>query len=106
MRHFSGNRLLLFFLMLAILSVGSTAAFLIGFDGKKNTVAVGRNTTSIVEEFPTPSPVPLKENPEYKKTVWVQNKSSGETGYEVDCYVRVMLSFSDAELGKAVPLLG
>lgn len=74
------------------------------YDQKLNLAAVGRNTTVIEEEFPNPDPTPVTENPEYIKKVWVTNRTSAQSGYNVDCYVRVSLSFSDSDIGRAVSL--
>lgn len=91
-------------IVLAAVCIGGTAAYLTAFDQRINAVAVGRNTTEIGEEFPTPSPIPEKGDPEYEKTVWVTNQSGGETGFDVDCYVRVALAYSNEDIGKAVRL--
>ncbi len=63
----------------AVLCMGSTMAYLTSYDQAENQIAVGRNETKIEEDFPTPAPIPLEENPEYQKTVWVTNQS-GRTG--------------------------
>ena len=87
----------------AVLCMGSTMAYLTSYDQAENQIAVGRNETKIEEDFPTPAPIPLEENPEYQKTVWVTNQSGGQGG-SVDCYVRVSLSYSDEDIGRAVVL--
>ena len=38
-----------------ILGIGGTNAYLTSYDQVVNVVGVGKNTTNIVEEFPTPS---------------------------------------------------
>lgn len=86
------------------LGIGGTAAYLTSFDQKENTVAVGHNTTETEEEFPDPTPIPVDENPEFVKKVWVTNCSSGEEGFNVDCYVRVSLGYSNNDIGDAVIL--
>lgn len=90
----------------AIFCIGGTAAFFSAYDQAENRVAVGRNDTEINEEFPDPSDPGDNETPEYKKTVWVGNTSQAEKGFNVDCYVRMSLSYSNQDIGKAVTLLG
>ncbi len=89
-----------------ILGIGGTGAYFSDFDQAENRVAVGRNTTEIHEEFPDPPDPGEKEKPEYKKTVWVGNHSSQEKGFNVECYVRISLSYSNYDIGRAVTLLG
>lgn len=91
-------------LFLGILLTGGTMAFLTAHDQKVNRLAVGHNDTGIREVFPDPGPVPVEHNPNCTKKVWVTNQGSGENGFEVDCYVRVSLSYSDWDIGKAVVL--
>lgn len=86
--------------------IGGTVAFFSDYDKAENRVAVGRNDTEIYEEFPDPSDPGDNETPEYKKTVWVGNTSQSEKGFNVDCYVRMSLSYSNWDIGKAVTLLG
>lgn len=88
---------------ISMFCMGNTMAYLTSSDQTENVVTAGRNQTEIQEDFPTPSPVPLEENPEYKKTVWVTNLPEGKGG-SVDCYVRVALSYSNYDIGKAVTL--
>lgn len=83
---------------------GGTVSYLTAYSQRENETAIGVNTTTIEEVFPDPDPVPVPENPEYTKTVWVSNQSSGEDGFCVDCYVRVLPVFSNADLGRAVTL--
>lgn len=92
--------------MAGILCIGGTAAFFSDYDQRTNCAAVGRNDTEIQEDFPSPSDPGDHENPEYKKTVWVSNSSSAENGFNVNCYVRLALSYSNYDIGKAVTLLG
>lgn len=82
--------------------VGSTTAYFSSYDQVRNTVAVGNHASEIEEYFPTPTPQPIEENPEFEKTVWVTNVSGGEEGFSVDCFVRVSLAFSDYDIGNAV----
>lgn len=88
------------------LGIGTTTAYFTAWDKTVNQVAVGHNTTEITEEFPTPSPEPVRDNPEYVKKVRVSNYPYNEAGYNADCYVRVMLSFSNSDIGRAVILKG
>lgn len=91
--------------LLSLTAVGTTAAYLTSFDMKNNVMAVGHNTTEIQEDFPNPTPVPIEEDPHYQKSVWVSNEAVGEDGFNVDCYVRVSVGYSDYEIGRAVTLL-
>lgn len=87
-----------------IFLVGGTAAYQTAFAHKANTVAVGQNTTVIEEEFPDPAPTPVTENPDYRKKVWISNHTSAEEGFNVDCYVRAMITYSNYDIGRAVVL--
>lgn len=87
----------------AVFCMGSTMAYLTSHDQAQNQITVGRNETKIEEDFPTPTPIPLEDNPEYQKTVWVTNQPGGQGG-SVDCYVRVSLSYSNEDIGRAVVL--
>ena len=51
-----------------ILGIGGTNAYLTSYDQVVNVVGIGKNTTNIVEEFPTPSPLPGDEDSELPKT--------------------------------------
>lgn len=85
--------------------MGTTAAYFSDCDQTVNILEPGHNTTDIEENFPSPSPRPPDENPEYSKTVWVSNGSSGETEHAVSCYVRLSLSYSHGDIAKAVNFL-
>ena len=50
-----------------ILGIGGTNAYLTSYDQVVNVVGIGKNTTNIVEEFPTPSPLPGDEDSEFPK---------------------------------------
>ena len=76
-----------------ILGIGGTNAYLTSYDQVVNVVGMGKNTTNIVEEFPTPSPLPGDEDSELPKTVWVANGNVQGEEASVDCYVRVSLGF-------------
>ena len=90
----------------AILCAGVTTAYFSDSDSLRNTVAAGRNESQIEEEFPDPPDPGGEEDPEYKKTVWVKNVAPSETYFNVDCYVRVSVSYSNYDIGRAVTLLG
>lgn len=68
---------------------------------RDNSFSVGSITTEIQEEFPNPSPVPIGENPSFRKKVWV---CCDDSGGQTDCYVRISLAYSDYDIGKAVVL--
>ena len=87
-----------------ILGIGGTNAYLTSYDQVVNVVGVGKNTTNIVEEFPTPSPLPGDEDSELPKTVWVANGNVQGEEASVDCYVRVSLGYSNSDIGRAVTL--
>lgn len=89
-----------------VICIGGTAAYFSGFDQVQNRVAVGRNTTEIKEDFPEPPDPGDDDTPEYKKTVWIGNTTSAEKGFNVDCYIRAALSYSNYDIGKAVTLIG
>lgn len=94
----------LLILSVCCIGVGGTCAYQTAFDAKVNSVCVGNNKTSIEEEFPSPSPIPLNEDSEYLKKVWVTNSSIEENSGSVPCYVRVALDYSSSDIGKAVIL--
>lgn len=85
---------------------GTTLAYFSDYETVVNQVSPGNNNTEVKEEFPDPEPKPLDENPEFSKTVWVENLSDGKPGQQVSCYVRVSLSYSNYDIGNAVSLLG
>ena len=95
----------LLFLSGVLCTVG-TAAYLSDYEIQPNTVAVGAVTTEIEEDFPDPTPTPIDRDPEYVKKIWIGNFSGGENGFQTDCYVRMSLSYSNSDIGKAVVLLG
>lgn len=100
-----GKKVILGALFLSgVLTVGGTAAYMTTTVQRVNKVAVGQNTTVIEENFPDPPALLVTENPEYEKKVWVTNRTSAEDGYNVNCYVRVALSYSNSDIGKAVIL--
>ncbi len=87
-----------------ILWLGGTAAFFSSFDKKDNPIAVGKNETEIEEEFPDPGDLDEREDPRYEKEVRISNRTSGESGFNVDCFVRAAVSFSNDDVGRAVTL--
>lgn len=102
---FKKKKIIAAIVLAGILGTGKTSAYLTDYDQAVNQVSVGHNTTEIVENFPTPTPKPVSENPRYPKTVQVSNAASGG-GFSVDCFVRVSLSYSNYDIGKAVTLTG
>ena len=62
--------------------------------------------TEIEENFPDPTPTPMENNPSYRKEIWTGNFSSSEKGFNADCYVRMMVSYSDDDIGRGVEILG
>lgn len=87
-----------------VLGLGGTNAYLTSSDQAVNVIGVGKNTTTIVEEFPTPSPLPGDEDFGFSKTVWVANGDGQGESASVDCYVRVSLGYSDYDIARAVTL--
>lgn len=96
-------------LLLAVVALfggnGQTNAFYTDYDEKMNIADVGCNESEITEDFPSPSSIPISDNPSYDKTVRVSNVLRASGCKSVPCYVRVSLSYSDADIGKAVQLL-
>ncbi len=88
-----------------LLCTKTTKAYFSDWDQLVNILKVGCNTTEIEEKFPQPTPKPLDGNPEFQKTVWVSNNSSGEAGESVPCYVRLTLSYSNSDIAKALTYL-
>ena len=96
-----------FFLFITgLLCTLGTAAYFSDSDDKMNTAAVGTVITEIDEDFPDPTPTPIEDDPTYKKTIWTGNFSGNEKGFNADCYVRMLLSYSDDDIGRGVELLG
>lgn len=88
-----------------LLCIRTTTAYFSDCDQLVNVLEAGHNTTEIEENFPDPTPKPLDENPEFEKTVWGSNDSTGENGKSVPCYVRLCLSYSDFDIAKALTYL-
>ena len=73
------------------LTIGVTFAYFIAQTHEQtNTVDIGYNRVSIVEDFSPPNE--QVDNTVYKKTVSVQNNGT------VDCFVRVYMDFSNSEI--------
>ena len=89
-----------------IIGIGTTSAYFSAYDKVDNHIAVGRNITEIEEDFPGPTLTPVEDDLEFKKRVVVSNTTSGENISNVECYVRVMVSYSNYDIGKAVSLVG
>lgn len=100
------NLLFLAFLFSCTGLIAGTQAFLSDYDTARNPFFAGGNETEITEEFPPLTPIPVKNNPVIPKRIYVTNSSSGSEGRNVDCYVRVRLSYSDMDIGKAVAVQG
>lgn len=92
------------FLGVFVIGIGKTEAYFSDYDKAENQVAVGRNVTEIVEDFPEPTPTPTDTGKKYKKIVQISNESE-EAASSVDCFVRVLVTFSDYDIGQAVTLL-
>ena len=89
-----------------ILCIGGTFSYFSDYSLQKNRVAIGKNETHIEEHFPEPSPPGDQEYTEYPKKVWVKNTSAAENGFNVDCYVRVSVSYSNYDIARGVTLIG
>ena len=96
----------LFLLIAGTICAAGTAAYFSDSDNRINEVAVGTVTTEIEENFPDPTPTPMENNPSYRKEIWTGNFSSSEKGFNADCYVRMMVSYSDDDIGRGVEILG
>ena len=88
-----------------VLISGTTSAFFTDYDEKSNQLKVGYEETRITEEFPPSDPVPVTEDPEFKKTVQIQKPASGNNS-NTDCFVRARVLFSNSDIGNAVTLNG
>ena len=96
----------LFLFIAGTICAAGTAAYFSDSDNRINEVAVGTVTTEIEENFPDPTPTPMENNPSYRKEIWTGNFSSSEKGFNADCYVRMMVSYSDDDIGRGVEILG
>ena len=85
-----------------VLGIGGTNAYLTSHDQMINTIGIGKNTTTIEEDFPIPSPIPEDENSDIPKEVRIVN-GQGEAAL-VDCYVRVSVGYSNSDIGRAAVL--
>ena len=68
--------------------------FTTNYDKKTNTAAAGLLPIEIEESNPMTE----------EKTVWITNTYGGESGFNCDCYVRAMLSYSNYDIAKALTL--
>ena len=84
------KKIILIALSLCLLFVGSISAFLVVKNNKTNTITIGAVNSKIVEDFNPPSE--LKPGISFKKKVAVKNLGPN------DCYVRVLVGFSDSEM--------
>ena len=83
-----------------------TQAYFTDFDTARNPLHSGGNETEITEEFPPGNPVSPEENPVISKKVYVTSPYGACHGKNAACYVRVRLSYSDMDIGKAVSIQG
>ena len=96
-------------IMGTLVTVQGIAAYQSAFDTAENiirvgsnTIGIGKNTTTIEEDFPIPSPIPEDENSDIPKEVRIVN-GQGEAAL-VDCYVRVSVGYSNSDIGRAAVL--
>ena len=71
----------------AVSGTASATAYMSDHADVNNQFVIGNNTTTVEEEFPTPTPVPPGEH--VAKKVKVTNQGN------VPCYIRVALSYSE-----------
>lgn len=79
----------LMFLFIFLISAIGTAAYFTSQRAQRNSIQIGNNEISIVEDFAPPKEMVAGENT-YKKNVQVENIGT------VPCYVRVFCQFSDS----------
>ncbi len=91
-------------LITAVFGVGKTYSFLSDSESAVNPVTPGSNESVIVEEFPDSPPKDPKDNPVYDKTVQISAPQIG--GYNVDCYIRARILYSNSDIGNAAVLEG
>ena len=91
--------------LLTVLFSIRTAAYFTDREQKENLFSIGYNTTQIVEEFPEITPVPVEDSPTFEKKVWTVSPVYEDKG-NVDCYVRLYVSWSNSDIGRAVRLNG
>lgn len=92
-------------IMAGLAGIGTTSAYFSDYKKISNQAAVGRNETEIVEDFPAPTPTPTENGKKFKKIVQISNDSE-EGMANVDCYVRVLVTFSNYDIGQAVSFTG
>ena len=88
----------------AVFGTGKTYSFLSDSESAVNPVTPGSNESVIVEEFPDSPPKDPKDNPVYDKTVQISAPQIG--GYNVDCYIRARILYSNSDIGNAAVLEG
>ena len=91
-------------LITAVFGAGKTYSFLSDSESAVNPVTPGSNESVIVEEFPDSPPKDPKDNPVYDKTVQISAPQIG--GYNVDCYIRARILYSNSDIGNAAVLEG
>ena len=91
-------------LMTAVFGAGKTYSFLCDSESVVNPVTPGCNESVIVEQFPNSPPKNPKDNPVYDKTVQISAPQIG--GYNVDCYIRARILYSNSDIGNAAVLEG
>ena len=84
--------------------IGRTSSYLTDSESVVNPVRPGCNETTITEDFPESPPKNPESGPVYNKTVTINAPKS--SGYNVDCYVRARILYSNSDLGDAVILSG
>ena len=91
-------------LITAVFGAGKTYSLLSDSESAVNPVTPGSNESVIVEEFPDSPPKDPKDNPVYDKTVQISAPQIG--GYNVDCYIRARILYSNSDIGNAAVLEG
>lgn len=75
-----------------------TSAFLSDAEHAVNSTSIGYNDTSIKEEFPSPDPIEPEKESIITKKVSITNQDS------VNCFIRVSIDYSDADIGNQCKL--
>lgn len=88
--------ILILLTVLVILSIGGVSAFLTTNSEKDNAITIGEVKTEITEDY-TP-PKKLEPGISFKKKVSIKNTGPN------DCYVRVLVEFSDSSVGDLCTL--
>ncbi|MDO4518933.1 MAG: hypothetical protein Q4B47_01340 [Eubacteriales bacterium] len=85
-----------------MLSLGISSpvnAYLTHNQNRSNEISVGKNETTITEDFPDITPIPYTDNPTIQKVVRVYSSNDPDN---VDCYVRVRVLESNSAYGNAM----